>query len=300
MDDFLNQFSDKSIKVPETLYHYTSQAGLLGIIKNDEIWMTHTQYLNDTQEFHHAIELIQSEVILKLERPSDTEVKAILEEMLTSLSSNLSTVNICVACFSEVGDSLSQWRAYGNQLSGYSIGFNGTFLGQIAQNNRFRLVKCIYETDSKRKAVSDFVSLALDKVLKYRRSAPNERESEVWSSGISIANSLFKFAPILKDSSFADEQEWRIISNPLSCQSASFDYRQGHSMIIPYYKLPITRDSSNSKQSRIHNICIGPTPNKEQSATSVRSLLVSKGMGTIGLRHDRVEVFTSSVPYRAW
>jgi hypothetical protein len=32
------------------LYHYTNQAGLLGIIKTKEIWATHHQCLNDTRQ----------------------------------------------------------------------------------------------------------------------------------------------------------------------------------------------------------------------------------------------------------
>jgi hypothetical protein len=39
------------------LYHYTTQEGLLGIVKNREIWATHTQYLNDRLEYKHALEI---------------------------------------------------------------------------------------------------------------------------------------------------------------------------------------------------------------------------------------------------
>ena len=42
-----------SRKPPEVLYHYTTQAGLIGIIRGAEIWATHTQYLNDRREYIH-------------------------------------------------------------------------------------------------------------------------------------------------------------------------------------------------------------------------------------------------------
>jgi hypothetical protein len=35
---------------PELLYHYTTQHGLLGILKQKCIWATHIRYLNDTSE----------------------------------------------------------------------------------------------------------------------------------------------------------------------------------------------------------------------------------------------------------
>jgi hypothetical protein len=37
----------------ELLYHYTSEAGLRGIIENDNIWATDIHFLNDWTEFSH-------------------------------------------------------------------------------------------------------------------------------------------------------------------------------------------------------------------------------------------------------
>jgi hypothetical protein len=46
---------------PDILYHYTTQPGLLGIIRTQEIWASHTQYLNDAREFRHAIAVVEDE-----------------------------------------------------------------------------------------------------------------------------------------------------------------------------------------------------------------------------------------------
>jgi hypothetical protein len=51
-----------SCKPKNPLYHYTTQTGLLGIIKDRQIWATHTQYLNDRREFLHAVDLVRGEV----------------------------------------------------------------------------------------------------------------------------------------------------------------------------------------------------------------------------------------------
>jgi hypothetical protein len=42
---------------PPVLYHYTTQQGILGIIRDKEIWASHTQYLNDVREFRHALDV---------------------------------------------------------------------------------------------------------------------------------------------------------------------------------------------------------------------------------------------------
>jgi hypothetical protein len=51
-----------SRKPEKPLYHYTTQTGLLGIIKDRQILATHTQYLNDRREFLHAVDLVRGEI----------------------------------------------------------------------------------------------------------------------------------------------------------------------------------------------------------------------------------------------
>lgn len=41
---------------PRTLYHYTSDSGLLGIIETKSIWATNVRYLNDSKEYALALD----------------------------------------------------------------------------------------------------------------------------------------------------------------------------------------------------------------------------------------------------
>ena len=68
---------------PELLYHYTDQKGLLGIVKSREIWATHHQCLNDTQEFLHAKGLIRGEI--KTLWTTNSDSRSLLDEMLSAL-----------------------------------------------------------------------------------------------------------------------------------------------------------------------------------------------------------------------
>lgn len=58
--------------------------------------------------------------------------------------------------------------------------------------------------------------------------------------GGNLVASLHRYAPILKDAAFSEEREWRIISRPIMCSNERFDYRPGPSMLIPYYRVPIS------------------------------------------------------------
>src|SRR5271170_2737848 len=106
-----------SHKPSSPLYHYTGQSGLLGIIKEKQIWATHTQYLNDRREYLHALDLVR-EKIARLLGSADQQRRIILEGMKNSVSGT-ETMNVCVCSFSGEGDSLSQWRAYGSGMSGF-------------------------------------------------------------------------------------------------------------------------------------------------------------------------------------
>src|SRR5436189_200043 len=64
-----------------TLYHYTNQAGLLGIIRSRQIWATHTQYLNDTREFLHAVQMMSHELTVSRAAHGDESVRDVLEAM---------------------------------------------------------------------------------------------------------------------------------------------------------------------------------------------------------------------------
>ena len=68
---------------------------------------------------------------------------------------------------------------------------------------------------------------------------------------------LNRYSPILKHEAFAEEKEWRIISRPLSCRRNGFDFRPGTTMLIPYYKIPLTTDT---QVFQIEEIVVGPTP----------------------------------------
>src|SRR5215510_2713545 len=53
------------------LFHYTDLAGLLGILSNSDLWLTHSRFSNDEQELNHgygvAKRLIES---MKADNPS--------------------------------------------------------------------------------------------------------------------------------------------------------------------------------------------------------------------------------------
>lgn len=274
---------------PPILYHYTTQHGLLGIVSGKEIWASHTQYLNDVREFRHAVQVVQEELsTMKLE-PSHHDKTELLREMEEGLK-GIETINVCVCSFSADGDVLSQWRAYGSGASGFSIGFSGAFLRAVSDELEFWLVPVLYEESEQRALVRALLEDVLAENLE-RRANPTDGEDELAQPpGGNLVAYLNRYAPILKHKSFSEESEWRIISRPLSCSRERFGYRAGASMLVPYFRIPL---SSEQRPFSIEEIIIGPTPHPEQSIRSVQGLLTKHKLRKTTVRH-------SEAPYRNW
>jgi hypothetical protein len=274
---------------PETLYHYTNQSGILGIVGNKEIWASHTQYLNDASEFRHAVELVKEELSrMKLEPPLRDRTE-LLCEMEGALVMGIETINVCVCSFSARGDLLSQWRAYGGRASAFSIGFSGSFLRAISDKLDCWLVPVVYTANEQHRLVRTLLDDVLDENSR-RRADNQERRTAEGPVGGNLVAYLNRYAPILKHESFCEECEWRIISRPLMCSQQRFCYREGPSTLVPYFKIPL---SSGELPFRVEEIIVGPTALPEQSTHAINGFLA---------KHRLVEtrVRNSATPYRNW
>jgi hypothetical protein len=274
---------------PAILYHYTNQGGLLGILESKEIWASHTQYLNDAREFQHAIDLMKEELSrMKTEAAYRDKGHLVgeLEEALTLKGTG--TMNVCVCSFSENGDLLSQWRAYGGS-SGFSIGFPGDFLKVIAKGHSFWLAPILYEDHDQRQFVRTLLNDVLTENVQ-RGTIEHEDENEHLPVGGNLLAYLNRYAPIVKHKSFLEEREWRIITRPLACSNKQFGYRAGASTLVPYYRIGL---ASEQERPMINEIIVGPTPHPEQSCHSLRGLLIRHNMNDVAVRN-------SETPYRNW
>jgi Protein of unknown function (DUF2971) len=279
------------------LYHYTTQRGLLGIIREKQMWVTHTQYLNDRREFTHAVELVREEIRRRVETSGgDSPRTRALFYMDSALKLSPESVNVCVCSFSEERDSLSQWRAYGAGTAGFAIGFPSDLLiAATAKQERWHLVRCIYNPSEQRKVVRLLLDEVLDEMLsgELEKFDPDDEPGFNLSLGGNLRAYLNWIAPVLKDQSFSEEREWRIVTRPMFNRSESFHFREGRSLLIPYCKLPLQYDDV---KFRLHEVVIGPTRDEVRSKSSVVSFLMHEGL----LKGLEVPVHTSDVPYRDW
>lgn len=239
----------RSASPVKTLYHYTSLDGAHKILTGGSLWASSIRHLNDTSELRYAFEV-------------GCETFGLPPAYAESFD------HICyVACFSaDGGDSLSQWRAYGGHGTGVSLGFDRFGLERIAKRKGFRLEKCLYKLDEQRQAF---------------KSAKGD------GTGGGVNAAILRQSPRIKDPSFEDEAEWRLISSR-GDGDGKRAFRQEGAMLVPYREVSLK--TSTGSVPALQEVVVGPSPHPKENLLSVELLLDQLKIKAI--------VRTSIVPFR--
>ena len=138
---------------PEVLYHYTTQAGLVGILESRTIWATHTRFLDDTSEYQHALDLV-SDISRKHGPKQIAHTGTGRNER--RIVGRRRHVRLCIFTV-QIEDSLSQWRSYCGPHSGFAVGISRDTLRKICKLNDLNLRPCVYDPEEQQQMVEALV-----------------------------------------------------------------------------------------------------------------------------------------------
>src|SRR5688572_11515034 len=91
------------VDTPDLLFHYTTSAGLVGIIESGKIWTSKISYMNDTSEVQLALDYIRNEIDLQRKGFGKTRTDEELDVMGEGMDW-MEILNLSVASFTEMGD----------------------------------------------------------------------------------------------------------------------------------------------------------------------------------------------------
>lgn len=222
----------------EELFHYTSAEGLQGILKGKTLWLSKVSTFNDTSEMLHGGSVIEQVIdeALRSQPPgqnSPLDLEAVAEkgkEFVERLPSHSYAF-----CFCSRRDRLSQWRAYGAGAAGFQIGFNRLRLEEYLGTESLRVsdpMPMIYGKTQQKKAASCFVSKAIAVAANPKYCL---KGSDLSDFNNEFAFLLYLFPLAMKNPSFSEEEEWRILQVGLDQKAVKF--RPAHGSIIPYLEL---------------------------------------------------------------
>ena len=266
------------------LYHYTDSTAFHSILKNRTIWLTNYRYLNDPSERNYGYDLIieyLDNYLTKNEIPKIKEFYNFFSLHHDNISQSFER-DFYLASMTEDGDSLDQWRSYGNDGKGFAIEYTfkqDTLPKEVNINSHIGpiLMKVIYDKEEQLSIVEGFVDEYLN----------SDVDLFVFKYILEIL--CFKF----KNFHYRNEKEWRLLFSPIIM--AGFGnkhvlYRENETEFIPYIQFLLPN---------ITGAYIGPCRNKGNTIIIIemfQQLLKNKDANE-SIRNFNIKF--SSVPYRS-
>jgi hypothetical protein len=180
---------------------------------------------------------------------------------------------------------LSQWRSYTPHGKGVSIAFTPLRVADIAKVNKFRLGKCLYDSSSHHALLTALIA-ELQSRFEYADPATPEIFNIHFDEYVS---DILQVLSLIKHKAFAEENEWRLISNLLPEASNKIDFRQGEgaAMLVPYTKLELGNDDW-----LFDNVTVGPTPHEKLASSAL--------LGFLHKHRVCRAVGSGDLPFRKW
>jgi hypothetical protein len=258
----------------DLLYHYTNLDGLQAILSSGDIRLTNSLYCNDEAEMIHGLKLARETIAAEQSGTTDPKRRSYLDELQRrSMEDKMQPVYI--ACFCEAGEKLSQWRAYGANGTGVTLGFApGEFsyiTGPDCPPNigLMRFWKVFYPKATQQKIIRS----AINYYPAFEPAAtPPDWARWTWEA-------IQFFIPTFKHEHFQEEQEWRLIFTPALATPVPPSFRVARGMLIPFYSLKSLANALNpvERSLPLKSVRIGPSPSKELNAASAELLLKQHG-----------------------
>lgn len=277
----------------ETLYHYTSFSGLLGIVDKRALWASDIRYMNDSAELKHTADLIRKEVTQRIAAGhSDARL---LNQFLDWVAHRITNGHLLFgASFRSNGNLLSQWRGYSRLGKGVSIGFEPDYILKCAQAQSFQIGRCVYDPAEQQQLIIRVV----DAVEALARERHPQAGAGMPGSALpyhdlfqQIESDLLRIAAVLKHPAFEEEAEWRIVSPAITdFMRAPVLFREGASNLIPYVEFEFA--AQGDRPIAIEHMFLGPTANINISMNSLNMYLIKNGVS------PRQGIEYCSIPFR--
>lgn len=297
-----NNKLNKVFEHNDILYHYTSLNGFLSIIETQSLFFSNVNFLNDSKEIKHGVDI----VLKAIEQTEKKESSDILDKMKDNIKLLFKSEKY-VTCFSKDGDLLSQWRAYGNNGKGISIGFE---FSNLTDSFDKYLTGTHIEYDEKIQieSIKEYIHL----MIEFYKNIENNYNWNGQDFNNLVAKQIITFFNNViysfKHPSFIDEREYRLqleIDNTMyKKEDIDLKFRATENLIIPYTvikndyisyletKVPNESEPIFSlKKLPISKIIIGPSLDYETVKTGIKKFLSEKG-------YNEIDIEKSNVPYR--
>jgi hypothetical protein len=285
------QFPKPTRARPTRLFHYTPQAGLLGIIKSNVLWATNALYLNDSSELLYGLSVAREHMSAVVAKSDIVREFLRRAEQLLDLSVLTPGRQFYACCFCENPNLLSQWRAYADRGGGYAIGFDTEDLGRAAVKTHLSLFPMDYGTGGNSEKLAEDIGAVCQALERCAKQSPGNDEKLISAALDELKLALIFRIFWLKHPDFKEEQEWRILANFLSTDLSRVSFREGQTTPVPYVELGLADFGESLKTFPIREVVHGPNAHPQLASQSLESLFKKHGF-------DPPKIWGSQIPIR--
>lgn len=285
-------------KTPSVIYHYTDEAGFLGILKSRRIRLTDMFGLNDPSELQYG--LIHACEVLEEQSTTAHPAAAVFSKKFREVvgAKFCKVAHFFVACFSKSQDDLGQWRAYGNDGKGFALGFDGTLLENAfvqpgKESARGNATFHVNYDDSllrslHRQLVKEVLSLiGLPKGRDLNNMIINEFMKEL---SVVLGLHAIRASIFFKHKAYKNEEEFRFLQlRELNGSLEDLKQRVRNYSFIRFAEF----DWMSKNQSVLREIFIGPAADQVAAKLFVQNCLRDNGFD-----EEKITIKCSTIPYR--
>lgn len=275
--------------------HYTSVNALYSILKNEEIWLTHSDFLNDSTELIHFDELLKK-FLNEFKQKSDFNNMAFASEVERAIYED-NCYEHFIFSLSYDPDSLSLWNYYGKK-DGYNLIFNKSlwrnfcnYLKDLNNNNgkekaKLYLGEVVYEEKLKKK----IIKRRLNKLYEFWNELDTTKYLHMREFQITAEVFLKGLRMYFKNKAYSQEKEIRfVLSLPEHIVNEKLEFRTLEGGLLPYIKVPLPNNI-------ISNITIGPKISIDIAEKGLKRFL--KHLKYLRSHELEIKLKKSSIPVR--
>lgn len=259
------------------LYHYTTAAGLIGILQSNSIRGTSAAFQNDISEISHGVSICKG--VIETMASEEGAEREFFDRVRRIFDFESAPTEVFITSFTTLDDALGQWRGYGSDAGRYSLGFR---LSHFSERDITRFPRQVdYDPESQKTRVRKAIELTRDHLMR-----DGDRGAVLQSIGI-LELYLRRLVCIFKHPGFRDEQEWRSVSsfNELdSVQHVCFEVVDG----APRPHMTMLEGSRESSHLPLVEVRIGSVKREEAAAFATSLLLRRLGYHDATVKHTRI------------
>lgn len=267
-----------------SIYHYTTLNALQGILDNNELWVTKSDFLNDKSEFQYTYDLFRDHFLCNITELNFRQKLIDKFDALMNEDSDLSGKPLngyYIASFSTDSDNLALWSEFSNAM-GYNLEIDAeSFIGFFEKRIMWH-GKVVYDREKQLLLLKE----ALEKVVTWRTEYSGAESLSDFSDNMPdniikyLALDLHVFCTVyamfFKQPKFRPESEYRVVLSAIHEESGyvkspeTLFFRPAKETLIPYIKVPCNVINS------LKSITVGPKNNIDIATTGISMYCRSK------------------------